>query len=307
MSVHETTAPHNKFDPSLAERIAIFSPKLSSEITSHLEAWPYSEIFLVAHRGAGKRIDGEQRLAPENTVKAMQAASRSGFRAVEFDLTVNLHANESPTVFSFHSDDPLERITNGTGFPFDKSWQYLQSLEIAGEKIPNSAEMAAVCRTLQLTPLIEIKVPYPEDKETSKEIGRIIAHDVRRFYYDFDPPPALLSFSDDALIGAGDFFPRIRNIRGSDQFNKETLPGWITLAKQNGYCGLDPDQRLITSSDLVTQVQNEGLHLISYLANDFGNIIPEEDKRIIELSKWGVEMAITDLIHRVKPHNSLPH
>ena len=42
--------------------------------------WPYPKI--VAHRGAGK-------LAPENTLAAMQCGRNMAFRAVEFDVMLS--------------------------------------------------------------------------------------------------------------------------------------------------------------------------------------------------------------------------
>ncbi|SUG52865.1 glycerophosphoryl diester phosphodiesterase [Salmonella enterica subsp. arizonae] len=61
--------------------------------------WPYPHI--VAHRGGGK-------LAPENTLAAINVGARYGHTMIEFDAKLS----KDGEIFLLH-DDNLERTSNG--------------------------------------------------------------------------------------------------------------------------------------------------------------------------------------------------
>lgn len=63
--------------------------------------WPYPRI--VAHRGGGK-------LAPENTLAAIDVGARYGHTMIEFDTKLS----KDGQIFLLH-DDNLERTSNGWG------------------------------------------------------------------------------------------------------------------------------------------------------------------------------------------------
>ncbi len=63
--------------------------------------WPYPHI--VAHRGGGK-------LAPENTLAAIDVGARYGHTMIEFDAKLS----KDGQIFLLH-DDNLERTSNGWG------------------------------------------------------------------------------------------------------------------------------------------------------------------------------------------------
>lgn len=63
--------------------------------------WPYPHI--VAHRGGGK-------LAPENTLAAIDVGARCGHTMIEFDVKLS----KDGEIFLLH-DDNLERTSNGWG------------------------------------------------------------------------------------------------------------------------------------------------------------------------------------------------
>lgn len=63
--------------------------------------WPYPRI--VAHRGGGK-------LAPENTLAAIDVGARYGHTMIEFDAKLS----KDGQIFLLH-DDNLERTSNGWG------------------------------------------------------------------------------------------------------------------------------------------------------------------------------------------------
>lgn len=73
--------------------------------------WPYPPI--VAHRGGGK-------LAPENTLAAIDIGAQLGHRMIEFDAKLS----QDGEIFLLH-DDTLDRTSNGWGMAGSyrgKSW-----------------------------------------------------------------------------------------------------------------------------------------------------------------------------------------
>ncbi len=71
--------------------------------------WPYPHI--VAHRGGGK-------LAPENTLAAIDVGARYGHTMIEFDAKLS----KDGEIFLLH-DDNLERTSNGWGVAGELPWQ----------------------------------------------------------------------------------------------------------------------------------------------------------------------------------------
>ena len=71
--------------------------------------WPYPRI--VAHRGGGK-------LAPENTLAAIDVGAKYGHKMIEFDAKLS----KDGEIFLLH-DDNLERTSNGWGVAGELNWQ----------------------------------------------------------------------------------------------------------------------------------------------------------------------------------------
>lgn len=76
-----------------------------------MRIWPYARI--VAHRGGGK-------LAPENTLEAIDVGARLGLRMIEFDAKFSA----DDVVFLLHDDD-VDRTSDSHGavrtFPYRTS------------------------------------------------------------------------------------------------------------------------------------------------------------------------------------------
>lgn len=84
----------------------------------------------IAHRGGDE-------VAPENTLRAFQAAHDAGFRYLETDV----HVSSDGTLFAFH-DDVLDRVTDATGPLHRRSANELRELRIAGtDPIPTLDEL----------------------------------------------------------------------------------------------------------------------------------------------------------------------
>ena len=77
--------------------------------------WPYPHI--VAHRGGGK-------LAPENTLAAIDVGARFGHTMIEFDAKLSIDGQ----IFLLH-DDTLERTSDGTGIAGQLSWEQLLTVD----------------------------------------------------------------------------------------------------------------------------------------------------------------------------------
>lgn len=121
-----------------------------------------AETLLIGHRGAGG-------VAPENTISAIKAGSRSGADFVEIDI--QLSADGVP--FIFHDDTPGRTTNVAQIFPgrakdpiTSFTWEELQRLDagsyfskqFVGEKIPHFDQVADAL-TGQTGVFIEIKSP----------------------------------------------------------------------------------------------------------------------------------------------------
>jgi glycerophosphoryl diester phosphodiesterase len=86
--------------------------------------------LVVAHRGASATY-------PENTLEAFDAAVAAGARAVEFD--VRLSADGVPVVVH---DPDVGRVSNGTGFVHELTFEELRGLPLSGGgSIPSLREV----------------------------------------------------------------------------------------------------------------------------------------------------------------------
>ncbi len=115
--------------------------------------WPYPRI--VAHRGGGK-------LAPENTLAAIDVGARYGHTMIEFDAKLS----KDGQIFLLH-DDNLERTSNGWGVAGELAWDDLLkvdagswfSREFKGEPLPLLSQVAERCRRHGMMANIELSRP----------------------------------------------------------------------------------------------------------------------------------------------------
>lgn len=88
-----------------------------------------SQPLLIGHRGA-------RGLAPENTLRALEAGILAGAPWLEFDV----QRHPSGELFLLH-DLTLDRSTNGQGLPGALSWEALRALDAGlGERLPSLDE-----------------------------------------------------------------------------------------------------------------------------------------------------------------------
>jgi len=128
--------------------------------------WPYPHI--VAHRGGGK-------LAPENTLAAIDAGARYGHTMIEFDAKLS----KDGEIFLLH-DDNLERTSNGWGVAGELPWRDLLKVdagswfrgEFKGEPLPPLGGVADRGRQHGMRAKIGIKPATGPGPATGNGIAR---------------------------------------------------------------------------------------------------------------------------------------
>lgn len=260
---------------------ALFSafPKKSS-------MWPYPKI--VAHRGGGK-------LAPENTLAAMQCGLQHGFHAVEFD--VMLSKDDVPVLMH---DPELGRTVRGTGSIADFTAQQLRTMDAGawfsekfmGEPVPTLKQVVEYCKQNRIWMNVEIK-PVPGREART---GQVVAYELRRLFSeeiaashaDVALLPLISSFSWDALReaqAAAPDLPRgyLVEAMGPDWQERLTTLQAVALHANHKY--LLPEK--------IQAVKQAGYGLFCYTVND-----PARAKEILS---WGVDAFCTDRIDLIGP------
>lgn len=243
--------------------------------------WPYPRI--VAHRGGGK-------LAPENTLAAIDCGHRYGHTMIEFDA--KLSADQQ--VFLLH-DDTLTRTTYSRGVAGDMTWETLKQLDagswfseqFAGEGLAHLADVAKRCQQYGLLANIEIKPTTGLEAATGTLVARAAAE-----YWREMTAPLLSSFSCAALFAAKQEQPELP--RG--YLMHEWQEDWLTTTQQLECVSLHLNYRLLTP-ERINQIKQAGLRILAYTVND-----PLKARELLDL---GVDAICTDYIDQIGPQ--FPH
>ncbi|NDG54756.1 MAG: glycerophosphodiester phosphodiesterase [Betaproteobacteria bacterium] len=240
--------------------------------------WPYPRI--IAHRGAGK-------LAPENTLAAMQVALQHRQKMVEFD--VKLSADDVAVLMH---DANLDRTTNGIGPIRQFNWAELARLDagswhseaFAGEPIPRLDSALAWLLEKGMLANVEIK-PSPGLELHS---GRLIARACKTLWTRQDIPCLLSSFSEAALQAAMATAPALPRALLMDRL----FPDWLARCRRLDCVAVDWNEGLINAA-LVRDAHAAGLRVLVYTVND-----PQRAKQLLD---WGVDSVITDWVDQLSP------
>ncbi|MEK7415329.1 MAG: glycerophosphodiester phosphodiesterase family protein [Planctomycetota bacterium] len=246
-----------------------------------MPTWPYPR--LIAHRGAGK-------LAPENTLPAIEEGFRRGYRCVEIDVGLTADG-----VVALLHDAALLRTTGDPRLLAETPSADLATLDagawlhprFAGTRIPTLALVLTRCRKLGMQIFIELKVGRGQD---AQRLGAAVAQTIAMSWSG--PPPLLISFNAAALaaVGAADsMLPRALLL------GHECPVDWAAQLAGCGACALDLDHRSITL-ERVVQVHAAGYALLAWTVN--------EPARAAELLRWGVDGVTTDVVDRIMPDGS---
>ncbi|GGY06312.1 glycerophosphodiester phosphodiesterase [Massilia dura] len=238
--------------------------------------WPYPT--MIAHRGGGTT-------APENTLAALAAGLRHGYRAVEFDVMLSrdgigvvIHdadfGRTVPGSGSVPDTDAFDLVKRDAGGWFGAAF--------AGEPVPLFVPFAEYCKAHGIWMNVEIK-PAPGHDEAT---GRWVAGTVRTLFAretDSAGLPLLSSFSTAALRAARAAAPELPRaiLFGA------LPPDWEGQARELGVVAVHADHRRLTPA-LAQAVKSAGFGLFCYTVND-----PARARTLLD---WGVDALCTDRI-----------
>ena len=239
-----------------AERDALEAE--DSEKTS-ASAWIDSGMRSIAHRGLSAE-------APENTLPAFLLASQKGFQYVETDIQFT--ADGYPVCLH---DQWIDRTSNGSG---RIDWMTLEqvraydfgswlSAEYAGTKIPTFEEFLKLCRSLQLSPYIELKAETvtPEHVSALVETVKSLQMEDQVSWISFSP--ALLE-----AVKECDDTARLGYLVGTLGYNEIT--GAVLLSSETNRVFLDSSAYSETECRLC---EENGIPLESWTINSVDQIL----------------------------------
>jgi glycerophosphoryl diester phosphodiesterase len=237
-------------------------------------SWPYPRV--VAHRGGGA-------LAPENTLAAIRLGASLGFRGVEFD--VMLAGDSTPVLIH---DETLERTTGSRGQVAATPYASLVKLDAGnGEHIPRFEEAAALCRSLDIWPNVEIKPAAGHERATGAAVARMTSE----LWRGAALAPVMSSFSLAALEAAREAAPEAR----LGYLVDEVPPDWDSAMKRLGCVALHCNQAKLTAAQAAA-VHAAGYGLLCWTVND-----PITARRLLA---WGVDCLVTDALKVIGPQFS---
>ncbi len=239
--------------------------------------WPYPHI--VAHRGGGK-------LAPENTLAAIDTGARFGHTMIEFDVKLS----QDGQIFLLH-DDNLERTSNGWGVAGRLPWSDLLqvdagswfSRDFKGEPLPLLSQVAQRCREHGMMANIEIK----PTTGTGPLTGETVARAARELWAEMTPP-LLSSFDINALAAAQQAAPELPRGLLLDEWRDD----WRALTTQLGCVSIHLNHRLLDEARIAA-LKDAGLRILVYTVN--------KPERAAELLRAGVDAICTDRIDIIGP------
>lgn len=239
--------------------------------------WPYPKI--VAHRGGGK-------LAPENTLAAIDTGAQYGHTMIEFDVKLS----QDGQIFLLH-DDTLERTSNGWGIAGHLRWDQLVNVDagswfsgqFTGEPLPLLSQVAERCQQHGMMANIEIKPTTGLESET----GTAVALAARELWRD-QTAPLLSSFSIEALEAAQEAAAELPRGLLLDSWRDD----WQALTTRLGCVSIHLNHQLLDEAR-VAMLKAAGLHILVYTVNS-----PE---RAAQLLQWGVDAICTDRIDQIGP------
>lgn len=239
--------------------------------------WPYPHI--VAHRGGGK-------LAPENTLAAIDVGARYGHKMIEFDAKLS----KDGQIFLLH-DDSLERTSNGWGVAGELAWNDLLKVDVGSwfsseykdEPLPLLSDVAQRCRQYGMMANIEIK----PTTGTGALTGKAVALAARELWAGMTVP-LLSSFDIDALEAAQQAVPELPRGLLLDEWRDD----WQALTTRLACVSIHLNHRLLDEVR-VRMLREAGLRILVYTVN--------QPQRAAELLRWGVDCICTDKIDLIGP------
>jgi glycerophosphoryl diester phosphodiesterase len=246
--------------------------------------WPYPKI--VAHRGGGK-------LAPENTLAAMQCGLDLGFHAVEFD--VMLSKDGVPVLMH---DPDFGRTVAGVGNVADSFAHDLFQLD-AGSwfdvrfenvRVPSYQAVFQFCQQHHIWMNVEIKPVPGHEKETGTVVAQLTQQWLNQSHQSGVAvrAPLFSSFSFDALMCAKQVAPEIARGYLLDDYESN----WLNALEQLDAVALHTNHKHLTAT-WAQDIKQAGYGLFCYTVN--------EAETARALFAKGVDGFCTDRIDLIGP------
>lgn len=234
----------------------------------------FDKPFLIAHRGAS-------RLAPENTMAALQEALRLGAKWVEFDVM----CCKGGEAIVMH-DTTLKRTTNGNGAVIDFTFEELSKLsaghwfspEFAQEKIPRFADVILFLKENKMSAVVELKPVLGYEIETAQKAVHLLQH----HWPDFHEHIVVSSFSHSALEEARRCNKNVMIGVSTEVFSNDLL----TFAASLNAMSIHIDFLALTP-EICQKINAARLDIFSYTVND--------TSVANNLFNWGVKAVFTDV------------
>lgn len=225
-------------------------------------------MIFFAHRGA-------RGLEPENTLRAFKKARDLGAHWVELD--VYPVGNE---IVVFH-DLRLERTTNGTGFVWEQSPDYLRSLDAGqGEKIPFLGEVFDLVGP-EIGVNIELKWPG-----SAEPVAKFLKH--RLVNRTISPEKCIVSsFNHPELQAFKTLLPQIRTGALTGHLPLDLALFAEKMGAYSVHAALD-----VINQEFVRDAHKRGLKVFVFTVNH-----PEELAWMVDL---GVDGVFTDFPDRIR-------
>lgn len=237
--------------------------------------WAYPKV--VAHRGGG-------RLAPENTLAAMQCGLDYGFRAVEFDVMLSKDA-----VPVLMHDPEFGRTVAGSGSVSNTLAQSLTKMDagswfdprFSDVHVPTYEAVFHFCQAHGIWMNVEIKPVPGFEQETGAVVARLTSEWMRKT--DHAIAPLFSSFSFDALMCAKQSAPDIARAYLLEDYD----PDYLNALQKLDAVALHTDHKKLTP-EWASAIKQAGYGLLCYTVNDLD--------RAKEIRAWGVDAICTDRI-----------
>lgn len=244
---------------------------------------------LIAHRGAGK-------IAPENTLAAIEIGSCYGYSMFECD--VRLSSDGIP--FLLH-DHTLDRTTNAhsLGLP-NSAWQAWSALSavdagswhdpiFAGQPLLRLEQLASHCIANHLMVNLELK-PYPGDEH---RCGSTVAQLAQKLWEEQTAMPLLSSFQASALAAAQQTAPLLPRALLVDASMHNAIYTKLEQAKELACVAVVYHHSLWTPQT-ISQAKDAGFKCLTYTVNNAA--------QAAQLLDWGLDGIITDAIDTIAPN-----
>ncbi len=231
-------------------------------------------VNLIAHRGLSA-------IAPENTLPAIEAAAKSGFKFVEFD--VRMSRDNIPVLMH---DDTVNRMTDAVGKVSNFTYFELLKQNVdnganidkyENVRIATVSEVLDICSQYSMTPIIEIK---ELDNDGLNALLNLIKGKTLTLQ------PVIISFDAEILLEVRELMPELTLWYLSSEITEESL----AFCRSHKNIGLDfnANNDKNTDENIAKIVKAGDIPLACWTIDS-----PE---RLTQLNKIGIAYITTNVI-----------